>query len=153
MDEGLNCQSMPQRPYLIVLQTYHTARHHRSRHNLHCSRIKSPHLLTKYGQAVNVCRLLCIMYVLLTKHPGNTVQYMPEPRSREGMYRVWHCPHVRSITHLLHARLGYEHFFSIFLLYSGSESGPYCIKLDWLSGQYHEIWTGLGCRGLCVMYT
>ena len=43
------------------------------------------------------------MYVLLTKHPGNTVQYMPERRSREGMYLVRYCPRARSITHLLHA--------------------------------------------------
>ena len=51
------------------------------------------------------------MYVLLTKHQGNTVQYMPELRSREGMYQVRYCPRARSITHLLHARLGYQHFF------------------------------------------
>ena len=52
-----------------------------------------------------------LMHVLLTKHPGNTVQYMPERRSHEGMYGVWYCPRVRSITHLLHVQLGYRHFF------------------------------------------
>ena len=55
-------------------------------------------------------------YVLLTAHEGNTVQYMPERRSREGMYRVWYCPRARSITHLLHARLGYQHFFHFFVV-------------------------------------
>ena len=55
------------------------------------------------------------MYVLLTAHPGNTVQYMPERRSREGMYRVRYCPRARSIKHLLHARLGYQHFSHIFV--------------------------------------
>ena len=96
------------------------------------------------------------IYVLLTKHPGNTVQYMPERRSHEGMYRVRYCPRARSITHLLHARLGYEHFFHsffVFFLFSGSKSGPYCVILDRLSGQYREIWTGLGCRGLANCMT
>ena len=39
--------------------------------------------------------------------------------------------------------------FSIFCsTYLGSKSGPYRVILDRLSGQYREIWTGLGCRGL-----
>ena len=102
---------------------------------------------------VRACVHACV-YVLLTKHPGNTVQYMPERRSHEGMYRVRYCPHARSIIHLLHARLGYQHFFPFFfLLYSGSKSSPYRIILDWLSGQYREIWTGLGCRGLASCMT
>ena len=42
----------------------------------------------------------CNMYVLLTKlqAPG---QYRP----------IRYCPRARSITHLLQARLGYQHFF------------------------------------------
>ena len=51
------------------------------------------------------------MYVLLTAHEGNAVQYMLEQRSHEGMYGVRHCPRARLITHLLIARLGYQHFF------------------------------------------
>ena len=95
------------------------------------------------------------MYVLLTNHPGNTVQYMPERRSREGMYRVRYYPRAWSITHSLHAQLGYQHFFHSFLLllYSGSKSGPYSVILGRLSGQYREIWTGLGCRGLASCMT
>ena len=44
--------------------------------------------------------------------------------------------------------------FSFFLLlYLGSKSGPYRVILDRLSGQYREIWTGLGCRGLASCMT
>ena len=35
----------------------------------------------------------------------------------------------------------------------GSKSGPYCVILDRLSGQYREIWTGLGFRGLASCLT
>ena len=75
-------------------------------------------------------------------------------RSWEGMYRVRYFPRARSITHLLHARLGYKHFFFHFLLlYLGSKSSPYRVIFDRLSGQYREIWTGLGCRGLASCMT
>ena len=37
--------------------------------------------------------------------------------------------------------------------YSGSKSGPYGVILDQLSGQYQEIWPGLGCRGLASCMT
>ena len=93
--------------------------------------------------------------MLLTKHAGNTVQYMPSRLCRSGMYQVWYWPRARSTTHLLHTRLGYQHFFPffLFLLYSESKSGPYCVILDRLSRQYREIWTGLGCRGLASCMT
>ena len=58
----------------------------------------------------------CCMYVLLTSHPGNTVQHMPTWLRRSGMYQVRYCPRARSITHLLHARLGYQHFFHSFFV-------------------------------------
>ena len=82
-----------------------------------------------------------------------THKYMPERRSRKSMYRVRYCRRARSTSNLLHARLGYQHFFPFFLLYSGSKSSPYRVILDRLSGQYHEIWTGLGCRGLASCMT
>ena len=44
--------------------------------------------------------------------------------------RVRCCLRERSITHLLHARLGYQHFSILFLLYSGSKSCPYHAILD-----------------------
>ena len=56
------------------------------------------------------------MYVLLTKHQGNPVQYTPERRSREGTYQVRYCPCARSITRSLHARLGYQHFSILFFV-------------------------------------
>ena len=94
------------------------------------------------------------MYVLLTAHEGNTVQYMLERRSCEGIFRVRYCPRPRSITHLLHARLSYQHFFIIlYILGSGSKSGPCRVILDRLSGQYQEIWTGQGCPGLASCMT
>ena len=46
------------------------------------------------------------------------------------VYLVRCCPRERSITHLLHTRLGYQHFFHFFLLYSGSKSCPYHAILD-----------------------
>ena len=53
------------------------------------------------------------------------------------------------MTRLLHARLGDLNFFPFFCsTYSGSKSGPYRVILDRVGGQYREIWTGLGCRGL-----
>ena len=58
----------------------------------------------------------CCMYVLLTSHPSNTVQHMPPRLCRSGMYQVRYCPRARSITHLLHARLGYQHFFHSFFV-------------------------------------
>ena len=77
------------------------------------------------GDSLNVLTSLCVinMYVLLTKHPGNTVQYMPERRSREDMYRARYCPGAQSITLLLHAQLGYQHFFhSIFFCSTQGQS-------------------------------
>ena len=56
--------------------------------------------------------------VLLTKHPGNTIQYMLDRRSREGMYRVGYCPCVLSVTYILHARLDYKHLIFHFLNYT-----------------------------------
>ena len=79
---------------------------------------------------------------------------MLELRSHKDIFRVRYCRRARSITHLLHARLGYQHFSSIFCsTYSGSKSGPYRVILDRLSGQYREIWIGLGCRGLVSCMT
>ena len=66
--------------------------------------------LVPYHTMHRCVHVLC-MYVLLTNHPGNTVKYMPERRSREGMYQVRYCPRARSITHSLRARLGQQHFF------------------------------------------
>ena len=63
--------------------------------------------------------ILASEYALfLTAHEGNTVQNMLEQRSGEGIFRVRYCPRAQSITHLLHARLSYQHLFSIFLVHT-----------------------------------
>ena len=60
------------------------------------------------------------------------------------------CP----ITHLLHARLGYQNFFPFFCsTHSGSKCGPYRVILDRVRGQYRKKWIGLGCRGLASCMT
>ena len=43
----------------------------------------------------------CDMYVI-DRGEGNTVQYTPKRRSREGVYQVRYCPKPQSVTHLLH---------------------------------------------------
>ena len=65
--------------------------------------------------------LLCTGYVSnIDRVLGQyRTQYMSERCSCEGMYRVRYCPRVRSITHLLHARLGYQHFFPFFVVVLG----------------------------------
>ena len=113
-------------------------------------------LLLLYWSIISVLshyqELQCHVY--LTAHAGNTVQNMLQRPSRVDIFRVRYCQRARSITHLLHARLGYQHFSSIFCsTYSGSKSCPYCVVLDRLSGQYREIWTGLGCWGLTSCMT
>ena len=93
------------------------------------------------------------MNVLLTAHEGNTVQYMLDRRSLEGMYQVRYCPRARLITHLLHSRLDYQHFFHCSAVHTRGQSPKYRVILDQLSGQYREIWTALGCRGLASCMT
>ena len=58
-------------------------------------------------------------------------------------------------TFITRTAIGYQHFFHSFFLflYFGSKSGPYRVILDQLSGQYREIWTGLGCLGLASCMT
>ena len=82
-----------------------------------------------------------------------------------GQYRPIHARRAQLLGHVLitifpecaiitrPARLGYQHFFHFLFLYSGSKTRPYRVLLDRLSGQYREIWTGLGCRGLASCMT
>ena len=45
----------------------------------------------------------CDKYVILTEYKGNTGEYLPERRSREGRYSARYCPCTRSILHLSYA--------------------------------------------------
>ena len=79
------------------------------------------------------------MYVVLTAHEGNTVQYMLERCRCEGMYRVRYWPLCPVNNTCITRTAGLPTLFHYFCsTYSGSKSGPYLVILDWLSRQYRE---------------